>query len=229
MIGTIANTALVIIGSLLGLLVKRGIPEKIKKTVMASLGIFTCIIGIKMGLEMQQPVVVLLSLVAGCIAGELLMIEDRLDRLGRTIRSLMKTRDEASFAQGFVSASLLFSVGPMTIIGCIQDGLLKKPELLLVKSLMDGIASTILASSYGAGVLFSALVVLVFQGTLTLLARQLQFLGSPAYLNDLSGVGGIIVFAIGIRLTAVKDIKAGNLIPALFLVLLFTYLMRFFN
>lgn len=223
MIGTVANTVLVIIGSLLGLLVKRGIPENIKKIIMVGLGLFTCILGIKMGLEMQRPLIVVLSLVLGGVCGEILRIEDLLESIGETIKSLVKVQGETSFAQGFVFASLLFCVGPMTILGSIQAGIQNKPDLLFIKSLMDGISSIILASTLGLGVMFSALAVLVIQGGLTLLAQQCSFLTDPMYLSDFTSVGGIMIFAIGLKLLDIKLIRVGNFLPALVIVIILIF------
>lgn len=188
---------------------------------MTALGLFTLLIGVKMGLLIQKPLAVILSLAAGGIVGELLRIEDGLAALGQRLKTLTGQTGAANFSQGFMSASVLFLVGPMTIIGCLQDGLARNPELLLIKSLMDGISSAILASLLGVGVLFSALAVLVVQGLLTLLAGRLEFLSHPYYLNDFTAVGGIMVIGIGIRLLGLKDIKVGNYLPALVFVVLF--------
>ncbi len=188
---------------------------------MTALGLFTLLIGVKMGLLIQKPLAVILSLAAGGIVGELLRIEDGLAALGQRLKTLTGQTGAANFSQGFMSASVLFLVGPMTIIGCLQDGLARNPELLLIKSLMDGISSAILASLLGVGVLFSALAVLVVQGLLTLLAGQLEFLSHAYYLNDFTAVGGIMVIGISIRLLGLKDIKVGNYLPALVFVVLF--------
>lgn len=220
MIGTIVNTVLVIIGTLTGMLLRKGIPANIKKTIMIGLGLFSCILGAKMGFEMNRPLVVVLSLILGGVIGEVLHIEEFLEGIGERLKHLVRARGEASFAQGFVFASILFCVGPMTILGSIQAGLQNKPELLFVKSLMDGVSSIILASTMGFGVIFSALTVLVVQGGLTLLAQQFVFLTNPQYLNDFTSVGGIMIFAIGLRLMDVKPIKVSNFLPALVIVLL---------
>jgi uncharacterized membrane protein YqgA involved in biofilm formation len=224
MIGTIVNTILVIAGSLIGMLLRQGIPENIRKIIMVGLGLFSCILGVKMGIEMQHPLVVVLSLILGGVAGEILHIEDFLESIGEKLKDLVKARGEASFAQGFVFASLLFCVGPMTILGSIQAGLQSKPELLFIKSLMDGVSSVILASTMGFGVIFSAVTVLIIQGGLTLLAQQFSFLTHPVYLNDFTSVGGIMIFAIGLRLMNVKSIKVSNFLPALVIVLLLTFI-----
>ncbi len=224
MIGTIVNTILVIAGSLIGMVLRKGIPDNIKQIIMVAIGLFSCILGVKMGIQMQRPLIVVLSLVMGGVLGEILRIEDFLEGIGDRLRDLVKARGEASFAQGFVFASLLFCIGPMTILGSIQAGLQNKPELLLVKSLMDGVSSIILASTMGFGVIFSAVTVLVIQGGLTLLAQQFSFLTDPAYLNDFTGVGGIMIFAIGLRLMNIKSIKVSNFLPALVIVLLLAFI-----
>jgi uncharacterized membrane protein YqgA involved in biofilm formation len=224
MIGTVVNVILVVVGSLAGVVLRKGIPENIKKMIITALGLFTCVLGGKMGFEMQRPLVVVFSLVLGGVLGEILRIEDLLEGIGEKLKRLIKARGETSFAQGFVFASLLFCVGPMTILGSIQAGLQNKPELLLVKSLMDGASSIVLASGLGVGVAFSALTVLVIQGGLTLLAQQLSFLADPTYLSDFTSVGGIIIFAIGLKLLSIKSIKAGNLLPALVFVVVLTFI-----
>lgn len=228
MIGVFTNTLLVFLGSLVGLLLKRGIPENIKKIVLIGLGLFTCILGIKMGLKMERPLITVLSLVVGGALGEILRIEAFLEEIGTKLKRLVKTQDEASFAQGFVTASLLFCVGPMTILGCLQAGLENNPELLFVKSLMDGVSSIILCSTLGIGVMFSAVAVLIIQGSLTLLAQQLHFLTDAIYLSDFTSVGGIIIFAIGIKLLGIKQIKVGNFLPALIIVLLLVFFAQLF-
>lgn len=222
MIGTIVNTVLVIVGSLAGMLLRKGIPDNIKKIIMVGLGLFSCILGGKMGFDMNRPLVVVLSLILGGVIGEVLHVEEFLESIGEKLKQLVKARGESSFAQGFVFASILFCVGPMTILGSIQAGLQNRPELLFVKSLMDGVSSIILASTMGFGVIFSAVTVLVIQGGLTLLARQFIFLTDPVYLNDFTSVGGIMIFAIGLRLMNVKSIKVSNFLPALVIVILLT-------
>jgi len=224
MIGTVANTVLVIIGSLLGLLLKRGIPENIKRIIMVGLGLFTCMLGVKMGFAMQRPLIVVLSLILGGVCGELLRIEDFLESIGEKLKRLVKHEGEASFTQGFVFASLLFCVGPMTILGSIQAGLQNEPDLLFVKSLMDGVSSIILASTMGFGVIFSALAVLVIQGGLTLMAQQFSFLIAPVYLSDFTSVGGLMIFAIGLKLLEIKPIKVINFLPALVVVIILIFL-----
>ncbi|UCD19038.1 MAG: DUF554 domain-containing protein [candidate division WOR-3 bacterium] len=224
MIGTVVNIILVIAGSILGLILRKGIPENIGKMIMVGLGLFSCVLGVRMGIQMERPLVVILSVILGGVCGEILHIDEFLESIGERLKRLVKRGGETSFAQGFVFASLLFCVGPMTILGSIQAGLQNKPDLLFIKSLMDGVSSVILASAMGTGVIFSAATVLVIQGGLTLLAQQFSFLTNPAYLNDFTGVGGVMIFAIGLKLLDIKIIKVANLLPALPIVILAAFI-----
>jgi uncharacterized membrane protein YqgA involved in biofilm formation len=167
-----------------------------------------------------------LSIVTGGALGQFIGIEEAIERVGLKLKNLVASHDQGLFAEGFVFASLLFCIGPMTVLGCVQAGVENNPELLFVKSLMDGVAAIILASTFGLGVIFSALTVLFFQGGLVLLAGQMDFLTTSLYLNDFTSVGGIIIFGIGIKLLGLKPIKNGNFLPALVLVLLFTFIIE---
>lgn len=224
MIGVVVNTVLVMAGSVVGLLFRKGMPASITRMVMIGLGLFTSVFGIKMGLEMRLPLIVVLSIVVGGVLGELMRIEERVEGVGGRLKRLVKTQDEASFTHGYVFASLLFCVGPMTVLGSLQAGMQNQPELLFVKSLMDGVSAVVLSATLGVGVAFSALTVLVVQGTLVLLAGQLHFLNGPVYINNLTGVGGILIFGIGIKLLGLAEIRVGNFLPALLLIVLFSYI-----
>jgi uncharacterized membrane protein YqgA involved in biofilm formation len=228
MIGVITNTVLVILGTGIGLLLKKGIPQNIKDSIITGLGLFTCVLGVKFGLEMNNGLIVVLSIIIGGAVGHLIGIEQAIERMGFKLKKLISTEEKGLFAQGFVFASLLFCVGPMTVLGCVQAGLEKNPELLFIKSLMDGVSAIILASSFGLGVLFSAVTVLLYQGGLVLLAGQMGFLTIPRFLDDFTSVGGIIIFSIGIRLLGLKPIKSGNFLPALIIVLLIIFLVGLF-
>jgi uncharacterized membrane protein YqgA involved in biofilm formation len=215
MIGTIVNAVAVLAGSFAGLALRRLIrpagtetESPVQRIVMQGIGLFTIVLGIKMGLETKQFLIVVLSIVLGGVCGQLIGIEEALGRLAERLKQLTASA-EGTFVSGFVTASVLFCIG-----------LQHNPSLLLVKSIMDGVSSVILASALGAGVAFSALTVLVVQGLLTLLAAQLQFLVAPSYLAEFTAVGGIIILGIGVRLLGLKDVKAGNFLPALVFVVL---------
>ena len=226
MTGTIINIVTVLIGGTLGLLFGARLPERLKATVIAGMGLFTAAIGIQMFLGTENPLIVLGALLIGALLGEWWQIEDGLQNLGRMLEErFMRDPEPASasgaatstnFVRGFLTASLLFCVGPMTILGSIQDGLTGNYELLAVKSVLDGFASLAFASTLGVGVLFSTLVILVFQGGISLLAVQLNALVTTPMLNEMTATGGIILMGLAISsLLEIKKIRTGNFLPAL--------------
>ncbi len=228
---TIVNTVAVILGSLLGIFFGKVIPERVRKTMFTSVGLITLGIGTAMVVrpmideEMSKAgrpdfLLILFSLLVGGIIGEIFDIEGALERLAG------KVGKGKGFATGFVSASLLFTVGPMTIVGCLNIGLQNDASLILVKSLMDFISSSILASLYGLGVLFSSIWVLLFQGILVSLAKYLEFLSTPVYLGDMTALGGLLVLAIGIRILELKEVKVGNFLPAIVFIPIFDYIAK---
>jgi hypothetical protein len=220
MTGTILNIVTVLIGGALGMLVGARLPERVRQTVVAGLGLFTLGIGIQMFLKTENPIVVLGSLLLGGLIGELVRIEDGLRSLGGYLERRFtgsRADDQGSrFIRGFLTASLVFCVGPMTILGSIQDGLNGDYSLLAIKSVLDGFASLAFASSLGVGVLFSSLIILVFQGGLSLLAAQANAITTPAMMNEMTAAGGILLVGIGISsLLEIKPIRVGNYLPAL--------------
>lgn len=214
MTGTLVNTATVIVGSSLGLLIGARFSEKINTVVMHALGLSTLLIGFKMAFKTDNILLVIGSLAVGGIIGEFIKLEERLESLGEFIKRKVKSKS-GNFVLGFVTSSLVFCIGPMTIVGSIQDGVSGDASVLYAKSLLDGFASVVFASSLGIGVIFSSLTVLIFQGSLTLLGGELSFLLKPAVLNELVATGGLIIVGIGIYLLGIKKIKVGNFLPAL--------------
>jgi uncharacterized membrane protein YqgA involved in biofilm formation len=223
MIGTIINTITVLLGGSLGNLLGSRLPERLKQTIIAGLGIFTLAYGLQMFFKTQNALVVLGSLLLGALAGEWLRIEDRLQALGGILERRF-TKPEVDgwpsgnsrFIRGFLTASLVFCVGPMTILGSIQDGLTGDHNLLIVKSILDGFAALAFSSSLGIGVLFSALVILIYQGGLSLLAGQVQAIVTTSMMTEMTAVGGLILVAIALSsLLEIKKIRAGNFLPAL--------------
>jgi uncharacterized membrane protein YqgA involved in biofilm formation len=228
--GTIINIITVLVGGTAGLLFGSRLPERIRQTVVAGLGLFTAAIGLQMFFKTENAIVVLVSLLIGGLLGEWWRVEDGLRALGDALeRRFTKTSSsnvdqagaphkprETNFIKGFLTASLLFCVGPMTIIGSIQDGLTGDYNLLAIKSVLDGFASLAFASSFGIGVLFSTLVILVYQGGLSLLAFQAQALISPEMMNELTAAGGVLLLGIAVSsLLEIKPIRMGNFLPAL--------------
>ena len=187
MIGTLVNTGAVVIGGALGLTVGPRLPENIKTTVMQALGLAVVAIGLRMALDAQHTLLAIGCLLLGGITGELLRIEQRLEGLAEVLRRTLRSTS-GRFVEGFVTATLLYLTGAMTIVGSIRDGTVGDPGVLLLKALLDGVASIALASSMGVGVLFSALPVLVVQGGITLLAGQLAFLSEAAVLDAINVV-----------------------------------------
>jgi uncharacterized membrane protein YqgA involved in biofilm formation len=223
--GTLVNTATVIIGSLIGLAIGSRFTEKIKTIVLQALGLCTLLIGMKMAFKTDNILLVICSLALGGITGELLKIEDGLEKIGEIIKSKVKS-GSGTFVLGFVTASLVFCVGPMTIVGSIQDGISGNADTLYAKSMLDGFASIAFASSLGVGVFFSFLTVLIFQGALTLLSSQLTFLVEPGILNELTATGGLMILGIGFYLLDIKRIKVGNFLPALVFVVILASIFK---
>jgi uncharacterized membrane protein YqgA involved in biofilm formation len=220
MTGTIINIIAVLVGGTLGLLFGARLPKRLKTTVVAGLGLFTVAIGIQMFLKTENSLIVLGALLIGALLGEWLKIEDGLQNLGRVLEERFapspETASDSKFVRGFLTASLLFCVGPMTILGSIQDGLTGDYELLAVKSVLDGFASLAFASTLGIGVLFSSLAILAFQGGISLLAVQLNALVTTPMLNEMTATGGVILVGLAVSsLLEIKKIRTGNFLPAL--------------
>ena len=219
--GSIFNSLTVLIGSSLGLLLGKFIPEKLQENIFNCLGLFTMYVGINMMLGMKHSIAVLLSLVLGTVTGELMGIEDKLNTLGDTIKAKLHTNN-SRFTEGFVTATLLFCVGSMAIIGAFNDGLRHDPELLMTKGVMDGIAATLFAGSLGLGVLLSIVPMFIYQGTLTLLAVWAEpFITADMFAN-ISGIGGLMIMAIGLNMLKVTRIKLGDILPGLVYIIFFT-------
>ncbi|MGB4945852.1 MAG: DUF554 domain-containing protein [Candidatus Competibacter denitrificans] len=214
MIGTLVNTGTVLVGSAVGLMAGSRLPENIKTILMQALGLSVVAIGLRMALEAQHALLAIGCLLLGGVSGELLRIEQRLEGLAEILPSKIRSRS-SRFVEGFVTATLLYLTGAMTIVGSIQDGTIGDPSVLLIKALLDGVASVALASSLGIGVMYSALPVLVVQGGITLLASQMAFLSEPAVLDAVNATGGLLILGIGINLLEIRRIHVGNLLPAL--------------
>ena len=228
MLGTIVNTVSIIAGSLIGLLFKGGISEKYNRTMMQAIGLAVVLIGVKTALKTDAILIVILSLAIGGILGELLGIEDRLELLGNWIGKRL-SKDSTGIARGFVSASLLFCVGAMAIVGSMESGLSGDHQTLFAKSILDGISSVFFASTLGIGVIFSAASVFVYQGLITMTASFLgQFL-VPDVVSQMSAIGGLLILAIGIGLLEIKKIKVGNILPAIFIPLIYQVLKHFYG
>ncbi len=224
MIGTIVNTITVLIGSTLGTIIGDRLPERIHTKVMEGIGLVTILIGIKMSLEVKYILVVIGAITTGAAIGEAIGIEAYLEMFADRLKKRFAREDKKDFVTGFVTSTLLFTVGPMTILGCIQDGLYGNHELLFAKSMLDGISSLALASAMGVGVVFSAPAVLIIEGFLTELSSFFIFLTKSPFLQDFTSVGGLIIIALGLRLLRIRDLKPGNFLPALVVVVFFDWI-----
>jgi len=219
LIGTILNIVTVLIGGGLGVLLGQRLPERMRETVLHGLGLVTLVVGVHLTLETQNVLIVLVSVLIGAILGEWWGIDVGLERVSEWLRVRVarraSARSMAHFTEGFVTASLVFCVGPMTILGSIQDGLTGDYSLLAIKSVLDGFAALAFASSLGIGVLFSALTILLYQGGLTLAAGLAQNVFSEAMIAEMTATGGVMILAIGLLLLDVRRIRVANLLPAL--------------
>lgn len=221
MTGSVINVVTILVGSLLGLLIKSRLNEKLKSSLVVVLGLFTLGLGVKMFLDTSNVLVVLLSMLIGTLIGELLRIDDGLTKFGEFMQRKFSRAAEGetnTFAKGLLTATLLYAVGPVAFLGAIQDGLTGDYSLLAVKSLMDGVSSMALAATLGMGVLFSAVPVFLYQAGISLLAGTLQGVLSTNAIAEISAVGGVILLGIGISmLLDLKHIRTANFLPALLL------------
>ncbi len=215
MTGTLINVATVLVGGTVGVALGRRLPPRIKEMVMWGLGLITLVIGIQMALQTQNIVIVLGSLLLGGIVGELLQIEQGLNRLGRWVESRFSRAGNGNFSRALVTSSLVFCVGPMTILGSIQDGLTGSYQILATKSALDGFSALAFASTLGWGVLFSSLTVLFYQGALTLGAALMKTLLTAAMITEMSATGGVLIISLGLGLLELKAIRTANFLPAL--------------
>jgi len=217
--GTLLNVATVLVGGLIGLAFGARFSDRARQTILSGMGLFTAAIGVRMFLETQNPLYPLAGIVIGGLIGEGLRIEEALARLGARLEARFARGEGATtspFVRGFLTASLLFCVGPMTILGSIQDGLTGDYQLLAIKSVLDGFAALALASTLGVGVLFSIVVILVYQGGLTLLASQAQGVLTEAMTAEMSAVGGVLLLSLAVSsMLEIRRVRTGNLLPAL--------------
>jgi uncharacterized protein len=213
--GTLLNVGAIIAGSVLGVAVGRRLPDRIRFTVVNGLGLIVALVGLKMALETKDVMIVLGAVVVGGIMGELLHLHDGLEKLGTTLQSLIARQASSSFGEGFVTATLIFCIGPMAILGSIQDGLTGDFRLLAIKSSLDCILSIAFAASLGWGVAFSAISILIYQGSITLFAAVLSRLLTDPMITEMTAAGGLIVVGLGLKLLEIKELRLANFLPAL--------------
>jgi len=226
LLGTIVNVAAIVAGSLLGLFFGHLLPEKVHRTLVLGLGLAVILIGLQLAFQTNQPLVLIGSLILGGITGEALRIENRLEKFGRRLQE--RFTDAGDIAEAFVTASLLYCVGAMAVMGSIQDGLGGQPTILYAKSALDGTASIVLVSTLGIGVIFSVIPILLYQGALTLAAVSVQGLLTEPVISEMNAVGGLLIFSIGLDLLGIKKIPVGNLLPGIFVAMGIMVLMGIF-
>ncbi len=231
MTGTILNAAAILLGGLLGLRFGKLLSEKSRETIIIGIGLFTIGISVSMFLETNNSLIVLGGLLIGGLLGEYLQIETRLNQLGLRLEKLFNGKSPvpssgSSFGRGFMTSSVIFCIGPLAILGAIQDGLVGDYQLLAIKSVMDGFTAFALASTLGIGVLFSAPIVFLYQGSFSLLAIQLQGIMSPIMIDEMTATGGLLLIGLAISsLLEIKPIRVSNFLPSLVISPLIVYLL----
>lgn len=218
LIGTFVNVATVLAGGTIGLVFKKGIPQRISDSVFKALGLITMFIGISGSLCGKNTLVAVVSIIIGTVIGELINLDKRINNVGKFIeRKVSKNNEKSTIAQGFVSSCLLFCVGAMTIVGSLQAGLENDCSVLFTKSAMDFCSSIIFASTLGIGVLFSSIFVLVYQGLITILATWLEPLLTTAVIAEMNCVGYIIIIGLAFNIIGITKLKVMNMLPSIFL------------
>lgn len=230
MLGTIVNALAIVAGSLLGLLFSKGIADNYKDIILSGVGLSVMLIGVKSALVSNDLMVVIFSVILGALLGEGLNIEKKLEMFGKFLESKVsaKSNDSKSFARGFVTASLVFCVGSMAIVGSLESGLTGNHQTLFAKSVLDGVTSIIFASTMGLGVMFSGLAVFLYQGLITLTAVFMKNILVPETIEQMTSVGGLLIMAIGFNMLKITTIRVGNLIPGIFLPLFYFALRQLF-
>jgi hypothetical protein len=223
MTGTIINVVFVVIGSVLGMLIHKRFPDRIRLIVFQAIGLFTIILGIFLGLKSSAFIVMIFSLILGAVLGEGLLLQEKIESSGAYLKSILKIKNE-NFTEGLVTAFMLFCIGSFTILGAIEEGLTGNYNLLLTKSVLDGFSSIALASAFGVGVLLSIIPLFIYQGSLTLFASWIEPYLDVALQNEITAVGGIMIIGLGINILEIKKIRILNLTPALFMVVPIHYL-----
>ena len=228
MLGTIVNTLSIVAGGTVGLLLTRVNQERYQTTVMQAIGLSVILVGIHSALKATDLLGVIICMAAGALLGEFLDIEARIEALGAWVEKRLDRTGNGAFSKGFVTSSLIFCVGSMAIVGSLESGLLGNHATLFAKSLLDGITSIVFAATFGSGVILSAIPVFIYQGAITIGASLLKpFLGANV-IAQMSGVGGLLIAAIGCNILKIAQIKVGNMLPAIFLPIIYFVIRQAF-
>ncbi len=220
--GTIINVGAVLIGSVIGLIIHTKLPQKIITVIFQGMGLFTIVLGISMAVKTNNFLIMILSIVLGSIIGEFFDIGDAINKFSDKFKTKMKSEDD-KFTEGFLTSSLLFCTGSMAILGAIEEGLGGEPTVLLAKSVLDGCASIVLAASFGVGVIFSAIPLLLYQGGLTMFASSLQYFFTDTIVTELTATGGVLLVGLGISILEIKELRIVNMLPSLVIVVILTW------
>jgi uncharacterized protein len=223
LLGTIVNGLLIILGTFLGKLLHR-IPEGMKTTVMYGISLSVIVLGLQMGFKSENFLIVIISLVMGALIGEYLRLDDRLNNLGHWLEKKIGSNGEGSISQGFVTATLIFVIGAMAIIGALDSGIRGDHDVLYTKAIIDGFTALILTTTLGVGVIFSAIPVMLYQGSIAAFATQIdRFIPAElmdSFIVEVTAAGGVMIFAIGLNLAGLTKIKVANLLPGIVVALL---------
>lgn len=230
MIGPLVNALAIVVGGFLGMLFKKGIPEKLSETLMKGLGLCTLFIGISGSLKGENTLILIISMVIGIVIGELIGLEEKINRLGEWVEKKVKTekkegQTKVSVAEGFVTSSLLFCVGAMAIMGSMSSGIQGDHSILFNKSILDLVAAVIFASSLGIGVVLSSVLLFTYEGTLTLLSSLLVPFLTETVIHEMTCVGSVILIGLGLNMLGITKIRVMNLVPAMFLPILLCLFM----
>ncbi|WP_066059789.1 DUF554 domain-containing protein [Robertmurraya korlensis] len=230
LLGTLVNGLLIVIGALLGKLLHK-IPDRMKTTVMVSIGLAVVVLGLQMGLKSENFLIVIISLVFGSVLGELLDLDGKLNALGAWLEIKVGGSQQGSIAEGFVTATLIFVIGAMAIIGALDSGIRGDHDVLYTKSIIDGFTALILTTTLGIGVIFSAIPVMLYQGSIAAFATQIDQLVPDAlmtsFIAEMTATGGIMILAIGLNITGITKIRVANMLPGILVVALLVAIMSF--
>ena len=221
--GTLLNGIAIIVGSFIGIVLKSGFIKAKSKAIMGALGLSTLIIGFQAVIDYTNVLLLIVALALGVLMGEFLKLDDHINHFAYALEKRFAKGSDSTFAQGFVTASILFGVGAMAIVGSLESGLRQNETILYTKSLLDFISSIVFASTYGWGVLFSAFVIVIYQGTITLLSTFVAPVMTDMMITDISAVGSALIIAIGLNMLEMTKLKLANFLPAIVVMIVLSY------
>ena len=221
--GTLVNGIAIIVGSFIGIVLKSGFIKAKSKAIMGALGLSTLIIGFQGVINYANVLLLIVALAVGVLMGEFLKLDDHINHFAYALEKRFAKGSDSTFAQGFVTASILFGVGAMAIVGSLESGLRQNETILYTKSLLDFISSIVFASTYGWGVLFSAFVIVIYQGAITLLSTFVAPVMTDIMITDISAVGSALIIAIGLNMLEMTKLKLANFLPAIGVMIILSY------